>query len=130
MMRGRVKVQKMPLGMFGPYLGIFRLYREGAEHSCRQQRRQRRDLWYHHLSRFLKYRISFLTQKRYFEYFHLRQLALEQLRVEHYVIMSSPFDVIAIITPKPGKADRVCLDNSTDTISSNKQLMFSRSKNF
>ena len=32
---------------------------------------------------------------------------MEQLRVEHYVTMSSPFDVIAIITPKPGKADRV-----------------------
>jgi hypothetical protein len=24
--------------------------------------------------------------------------------------MSSPFDIIAIITPKPGKADRVRLD--------------------
>lgn len=64
------------------------------------------------------------------EYFHLRQLALEQLRVEDYVTMSSPFDVIAIITPKPGKADRVCLEISTNTIVPNKQLMFSRSKSF
>jgi hypothetical protein len=64
------------------------------------------------------------------EYFHLRQLTLEQLRVEHYVTMSSPFDVIAIITPKPGKADRVCLKISTNTIYSNNQLMFSRSKSF
>jgi len=64
-----VKVQDMPLGMFGSYLGIFRLYRKGAEYSCRQQRRQRRDLCYHHLSRFLKYRTTFLTQKRYFGIF-------------------------------------------------------------
>lgn len=25
----------------------------------------------------------------------------------HYVIMSSPFDIVAILTPKAGKADRV-----------------------
>jgi hypothetical protein len=28
-------------------------------------------------------------------------------QIEHHVTMSSPLDVIAIITPKPGKADRV-----------------------